>query len=349
MHRTNAALGLVFLILTLPAVGSPAITSVSPATGPVGGGTAVVIHGSGFNNNCFYCSPPFAEPEVYFGGTPATSAHYVDSGTIEAVTPAHLPGLFSVSVQLHDGVGPDSDTRVDAFTFTGEIEDAFDPILFPIYTGPVRGRYGSEFVTTPRVAAKGTPVPLLGYDTSCSRYDPPIYPDTPYFVGPAMELFPDCSPSVGRLFYVDKGRSADLAAGLRVADTFYDALDHGVEIPVVRRDDFTLSKIVLLGVPIDSRFRNTLRIYGLSHIISIVNVQIGSELRQVSLATSVDPYRPAYVEIADFPATLPNGQQTLTVTVAPVRLGVALPPNPIWAFISVTNNETQRITTITPN
>jgi hypothetical protein len=344
--RSRVTLALAVLSLSFAAFAGPVITSVTPASGPAEGGTAVVIHGSGFSNNCIICSPPFGDPSVTFGDTTAASVHFVDANTIEAVTPPHLPGAVGVTVRQLDGSQPF--TLANGFTYEGDVLDASEPILFPIYTRPVRGRFNSEFVTTVFVMAKDTPVQIYGYDVSCLRVDPPLPPDATHIVGPEEQLVPDCNDAVGRLLWVEQGRSKDLAANVRVADVSQGELDHGVEIPVVRASELTLSRILLLGVPNDARFRKTLRIYGIGRDASMVNVQLGHELRQVRLTTTGDPYIPAYAEISDFPAP-EAGETTITVSVQATSPGPLLEPQPVWAFVSVTNNETQRITTITPN
>ncbi|MBV8516086.1 MAG: IPT/TIG domain-containing protein [Acidobacteria bacterium] len=351
MPKLRALAVLAALVLSLTAAASPVITSISPTSGPPEGGTAVTIHGTGFSNSCIICTPPFAAPTVYFGGEVAQSVEFVDSTTVIAVTPPHLPGTVSVSLSQIDGSDPNDSVLENAFTYTGTFEDAFDPILFPIYAEPTHGRFGSEFVTIVRVAAKDTPVRLWGYDTSCTLFDPPIYPDMAMTIGPEIRLVPNCTESVGRLFYVEKGRSGDLAANLRVQDVSRDALDQGTEIPVVHRSQFDDERIVLLGVPIDTRFRNTLRIYGLSNEFDHVNVTVNNEIFQVPLQPATDRYTPAYGVFEDFPlpAALPSGQNTVSVKVEVPRLGAGQPSMPIWAFVSVTNNETQHITTITPN
>lgn len=352
MLRIRGVSVLAVLLLSLAAFANPVITSISPTEGPTAGGTAVTIHGSGFSNNCIVCSPPFADPEVAFGGVAAASVEFVDPNTVIAVTPSHLAGTVDVTLSQRDGSDPNYSILTNGFRYTDGDEEAFEPILFPIFMGPVQGRFGSEFVTVARVAAKLTPVSLWGYDTRCTLIDPPMDPDTPIFVGPELVLIPNCNTeSAGRLFYVQTGMGGELAANLRVADVSQDALDHGTEIPVVRRSDFDDKRIVLLGIPIDARFRNTLRIYGLSNAIGYVNVTVGNELMQVPLNPSTDRYTPAYASFTDFPlpSELPAGQNTITVTVEVPRLGVFLPPLPIWAFVSVTNNETNRITVITPN
>jgi hypothetical protein len=65
----------------------------------------------------------------------------------------------------------------------------------------------------------------------------------------------------------------------------------------------------------------------------------------MSLTGSSDPFEPAYASFADFPVDAGTVRVTITVdpiiTLLPVEV-------PIWAFITVTNNDTQAITTITP-
>lgn len=341
------------LLLATSLSAGPVITSVTPNRGPVDGGTKVTIKGSGFSNNCIVCSPPFATPEVYFFETPAASVTLIDANTLEAITPPHLPATVPVRVHQFDGSEPF--TLQDAFSFEGNPNTAFDPILFPIFTGPVRGQFDSEFHTRARVWNQDlfNPVRLYGVDTNCYLFTPTHDPLMPFNLqqsGAEQVLLPDCSTSIGRLFWVPKGTDT-LAANLRVTDVTRQASSHGVEIPVVHRNDFSEERISLLGVPIDARFRNTLRIYSLARGEVLINLSIGEEGRQVWLPAAQSWFEPAVLTFTDFPlpAQMPPGQQTIRVVVDAPRGGVNIPGTPIWAFITVTNNETQQITTITPN
>lgn len=93
--------GLYMLSLAAP----PTVTSVSPGTGHVGGGTSVTITGSGFENGA----------TVTFGGTAATSVNVVSATTITATTPAHASGVVSVAVTNPDN---QSGTLAGAFNYT---------------------------------------------------------------------------------------------------------------------------------------------------------------------------------------------------------------------------------------
>ncbi|HEX8152032.1 MAG TPA: IPT/TIG domain-containing protein [Thermoanaerobaculia bacterium] len=344
---------LLLLLLALPAFAAPTITSVSPTSALTFQPTVVTIKGTGFEI-CPVCSP-LTPPAVYFGGLPAQSVELVDSTTIRAVTPRMLPAETRVVVDQWNG----NATAAQLFTFTGP--PALERILFPAFTGPVRGQFGSEFFTTARAANRSTQeVRILGVDYNCSLADPPLFHDPatqPVIlvgrVGTTVELLTDCShwPG-GRFLYVQQRDFDAVTFNLRVHDVSRNAQSNGTEIPVVRGSDFTDAPIVLPGVPIDPRFRALLRVYSSSSTEDTVTVRINDGVeRAVRLQPGRDLYEPAYAVFSDFPASLPDNATTFTVTVIPPpeRIGSpTIPGTPMWAFITVTNNATQEITTITP-
>ena len=343
------------VLTTSTALASPVITSITPNSGPTTGGTTVVIRGTGFSDNCIICSPPFADPDVLFDGIRA-DVEFIDSTTLEAVTPPHVPGPVSVTVSQMDGSDPNHFTLDQGFTYEGDIYNAWDPILFPIFSPPVFGQGGSEFRTTAKFWNKSLnrPITFYGLDITCTLIDPPIQPQNPFTLGPrqeqAMNLWPECSQSAGKLFYVPPGESS-LVGSLRVWEVSRQGDNHGVEIPVVPRKDFDEESIALVDVPTDPKFRLTLRVYGLNRGSDFVNVIFAGNLVQLPLQYSSNFFEPSYAFFTEFtPAagqTLPPHMNVL-VEVPRGPGGVAIPGTPIWAFITVTNNETQHITTITP-
>ncbi len=71
----------------------PAVSSITPARGPVGGGSTITIQGGGFQN----------ATSVTIGGVPAASYSIISGTQIRAVTPAGIPGLAEVAVSNANG------------------------------------------------------------------------------------------------------------------------------------------------------------------------------------------------------------------------------------------------------
>jgi len=86
----------------------PVVTSVSPASGSIGGGTAITIGGINFTG----------ATSVLVGGSLCTSLVVVNATTITCVTPAHAGGTFDVIVTTPAGSSSGVGTS-DDFTYTG--------------------------------------------------------------------------------------------------------------------------------------------------------------------------------------------------------------------------------------
>jgi Domain of unknown function (DUF4082)/IPT/TIG domain len=91
---------------------SVTISSVSPASGPVSGGTLVTINGSGFASGA----------SVSFGGANASSVNFISSTQLTAVTPAGSAGSVSVTVTNSD-------------PGTASLASGFDYVANPTVTG----------------------------------------------------------------------------------------------------------------------------------------------------------------------------------------------------------------------
>jgi hypothetical protein len=122
----------------------PAVSSVTPATGPEAGGTAVTITGQGFLPNA----------TVAFGSSIATSVTVLNAVTITAVTPAHAPGLVDVVVQVP---GRPAATLPQGFTYTppGLSITSLSPRWGPVTGGTVVAITGSEFEQGAQVTFDG--------------------------------------------------------------------------------------------------------------------------------------------------------------------------------------------------
>lgn len=314
--------------------------TMSPDRGPVTGGTQVTIKGS-------FGEWPYG---VIFGGAhvPATR---VNASTLTAVTPAHLPGPVRVVVFEYD-IGLETGLT---FTFEGEPEAAFERLLLPLYISPIDGAFGSKFHTdfTARLEGGG-PLDIHGL-----RYPCVVTciqgPDQPYVLTQdAREANRDNTEptgSPGAFLYIRKSRTGDVAMNLRAYDSSRSAENYGTELPIVRARDFTprQEQLSLIGIPSDPRFRQTLRIYGYGPFGAGLHVEIDGDNYHAQHLLDMPPNRglfaPGYIEFSGFPTGV--GPLRVTITVAELRTSVAEPFS-YWAFVSVTNNETQHITTITP-
>ena len=339
---------LVLLLATASLSAAPVISTISPTSGPAAGGTTVTITGSGFEP-CAICSPPLG-PFVKFGGVEAPPVTILNDTTILVTAPPHLPGTVDLTFEQWNGTL----TLPNAFTYTGTFEDSFERVLLPLFTPPVTGAFGSRFVTELRAANGASDTTAyafaFGVQPLCARSgcrlagDPWLQPlmVRPGSVVQPLEVLYDGNP--GRFVYLP-APSSELAMNVRVYDSSRSAFNFGTEMPVVHDREFTTVPVKLLGVPLDARFRNTLRIYAKQ--ATTVVVSYGTESHVVELTAGRDLFDPAYGVYSAFPV----GTGFLDVTVAPFVSAPPMVPNqpdPIWAFVSVTNNDTQLITTITP-
>ena len=336
---------LVLLLFATSLSALPVVTGVTPSSAPAAGGTTVTITGTGFET-CPICSPPLP-PNVRFGDVDALSVIIGTDKTLVVTVPPHLPATVDITVEQWNG---DATLR-DAFTYTGPIGQEFDRVLLPLFVPPIDGAFGSRFVTELRLSNPGDfrSAFLFGLQPRCvvSACVTPDGSEFPYEIASGESIQPnqfEYTGNPGRFVYIAKS-GPEVQANLRVFDSSRSAFNFGTEMPVVHEREFTGKPIKLLGVPLDARFRNTLRIYG-TQAMSVI-VSYGTEAHVVQLTPGRDLFDPAYRDYSAFPV----GTGTIDVTVEPFLTppdAEAQPAERIWAFISVTNNDTQLITTITP-
>jgi hypothetical protein len=346
IHRLALPLAL-FLFASTSLFADPEITSVSPGTASAAGGTQILIRGTGFSDNCVICSPPFVNPNVLVGGAYAKDVRVYSSTLIGATLPPLMPGTFDVSIVQWDG----SDHLPNALTITGTAGEGFERVLFPVMGPPVFGNFGSEFRTFARVWNAGSePLDIWGEDTTCLLITPVLDPmKSPARLQPRAEteneLLSACATGA-RVFYIPAGRGDDLVANLRVTDVSRFETTFGTEIPVVRENEMKTDFLALPGIPVGPGFRNTLRIYAFTDEELVLDVKVGGITQPVRLVPGTNPFEPAYAMFTAFPESLPAGMTTTRVEISNPDHEAEHPG--FWAFVTVTNNETQHITTITP-
>jgi hypothetical protein len=242
-----------------------------------------------------------------------------------------------------------------------ETETFLVPISLHRGDGPIPGAFGSLWTSTLffRNETAGD-VMVSPHYWDCGRGTCNFLPIRP---GTTVEL-----ELLGRLITVEKPSEGAVFFNLRVRDISRQSQTWGTEIPVVSQRDFLEVSTTLLGVPATSEFRHTLRLYEVSGTlmpVTFVRVRVfGTDPKihlvpppsasDVFLGEAVVPihpapagsfrFRPGYSEIHDLGeiASL-EGWDLVTVQIEPVTEGLQY-----WTFISVTNNETQHVTTITP-
>jgi len=150
---------------SLQMAAAPTVTSVSPATGLIAGGTSITITGANFAAG--------ASLGVSVGGVAATSVRVVSATKITAKTPAHAAGVANIVVTNGDG---QTVTLSRAFTFTVPA----DPPPVTVLTGAaaknakvvtVASKVSGDFRAAPSinvVVASGVAVSVKGLPASSS-------------------------------------------------------------------------------------------------------------------------------------------------------------------------------------
>ena len=230
----------------------------------------------------------------------------------------------------------------------------FEKMLFPVASNnnPIGGALGSLWVTDVSVLNAGdTPITIAGAFVCFSCFTTPkLPPGVTYRLLPVSQSF----------LLVEKGRADDIRATVRIHDLSRDASSAGADVPFARERDFSATRIDLLGIPSDSRFRRTLRIYSLDSAATDVSIRQFVEPEQsvlagvvlgpfadtlagettVHLNAGLSPVQPAYAELGELPFPADG---TVRLEIRPLSPGTR-----IWAFLSLTNNETQAVTIIAP-
>jgi hypothetical protein len=158
----------------------------------------------------------------------------------------------------------------------------------------------------------------------------------------------------GRVMYVPRSSAAGLHFDLRVHDVKRQGETHGVEIPVVRERDLRAGSFSLLGVPSDAQYRSRLRVYSLDAPKGAVTVRLVTMAKFpfVEVATALlfmdapTGDTPAYGDI-DLDPLIRSAAQPGPYRVQIDPSFLTLSPS-YWAFVSITNNQTQNVTVVTP-
>ena len=333
-----------------------AVTSIHPTVGPDSGGTLVTIRGTELSTpvNCILPCPP----RVVFGDTAVDAIEKSDT-EMQVVTPAHVAGTVDLRIQI---AGRDEIRVPNGFTFYDDAQDGYEEILVPIFIdGIVPGAHGTQWQTDFRLRNQGSgPATIAHYQCPLNLACPPVFPLT-YTLLPGQSLpksakFAGTRSNPSLMLYVRE--PSDVAMSLRVADISRGTLNAGTDVPVIRESELLTGNAQLFNVPMNNgdRFRILLRVYAPAMTKADFQVRIHpddefSEPLHITTLTATTPQEgafrteSAYAEL-DFTELLRlkiAWPASARIEVRPLVQG-----SRYWTFLSLTNNETQLVTLVTP-
>jgi hypothetical protein len=239
-----------------------------------------------------------------------------------------------------------------------------DMIVIPVPLGTTPGAFGSLWSTelwafnSGFVTIQVLPGPCrLAGSESCMIDLPP---------GKAVAIPAVIEPQFPYLTLATPGSDDHLPGfrpvhfSLRVRDLSRTDQSAGTEIPVVRTEHFVTETLQLLNVPVKPDFRVMLRIFlhpirsdsqrFSIRVFEMDGVASAFTEREIvldgpaPLPAIYAGYNTSIALIPDLVAGLPAGTTHVRVEIEPRTT----PVSRFWAFITATHNETQQITTITP-
>jgi len=223
----------------------------------------------------------------------------------------------------------------------------FERVLFPVlYSGA--GSYGSQWRTdlalhngnTFEVEADTLPIGFICSFTCVTRLGPDY-----------GEIIHGFDWSTGYVAELPRQAMAELRFSLVVRDLSRDASAFGTSVPVVRGKDWFDRPFSIVNVPSDPKNRVALRLYASQYI---------SEARMNIVALTGPHANTVLVYAIEYPkAALGHNFAFIGDLLTkypeiagkgPLRLDIltATPAWPLWAYVSVTNNDTQNVIVIAP-
>ena len=353
-RMSRSLLLLAFPLLTLPLFAqSPYdhnLHTVTPDNGPVSGGTPVTIEGdlrfSGLADPC-------GGPRVFIGGAEAQVLTY-DETAIQIVTPPYTAGTFDVTVNRCGAPG----TMKNGFKYTAGRGFAWERVLLPVYlSADLPGAFGSVWRTTLAGYNMTSGTAVTGHPEYDCQY-PSASAAAPCFQELSRGAF---DPQIdsdhhqpGRLIYIDPAQDARrIKLNLRLRDVSREASSLGTELNPVFEDDAIgpFDSFVLLNVPLGEPYRQKLRIYRLDlgdpATVKLYFTEGSTDVAQRDLTMSSEPSTNGFL--------LYPGYAELDLDRVPDLAGhahsdilISVPLGRYWGYVSITNNVTQQVTTVTP-
>lgn len=247
----------------------------------------------------------------------------------------------------------------------------YERFLFPIVIVEHPGAYGSLWTTQAVVRNEGV-APVVMFTSECAYHcsapcvitmcfrGSPTPPGAPFHQGVDRgEVGYVGIPAT--LLYVERSKADDVSTSLRLIEESKRTVEYGVEIPVVRERELYSGTLWLPSVPVPpaEEGRTHLRIYGVESPTDPVTLRVRAFADDVvvwdQLVTLLVPLnfnetprpmeynekQPSYRLLA-IPSDIAQGG-TVRLRIDPLTAGLKF-----WAMASVTSNETQHVTIISP-
>ena len=359
---------LALLLLALPTLAAPAVNRITPPYGFRFGPTDVVIYGSGFTRGAtVFCHQEPCPAQVSFGPYQAQVKIVTPFSIHVTVTPSQtVPDGTTVDVRVTiDGEGETVIVRGFSFHDATEGLENYAQYLVPITGETIAGANGSQWKGELTLFNGSAHNALLSGKFAPPGVITPPIPDAEMLAPQktSKPLLYGSGVTAGAFLYVPKPLAGDVRKSLRIRDLSRNANSWGTEIPIVGIDE-AANTITLIDIPTDPQYRATLRIYHWSAYPGVARVTIyapdrAEPVSQFDLQShapyppdpAVDmPFYPSYAQVDLLTPAVRAAGPAIRVEIYNYgdnpRISPPLPP--IWAFVSVTNNDTQQVTVMTP-
>jgi hypothetical protein len=330
----------------------------SGVAGTAGGGIAEISFTACPANDC-------RGAQVFFGATQATSVR-VDGTRVLAVTP---PSTRTGPVDVRVRIGEQEWIRPSGLTYVSPAQ--YETFVLPSLTNNViSGAFGSRWKVDHSVYNGNEVALTAGVDFMHASVDCPVLciapPSVPARLVRPIPVDDPFRRAPNWMIHVRKPMESALRWSLRVRDLSRQEESFGTELPVTRERDFA-PRQQLFDVPLQPRFRQTLRVYALpagATCCTPVSVRFFSiEDSALLHETTAQLHRPAgsvgtldapSAGSPDFPIQPETAELDFLGRIAQlagrdrIRIEVDGGRRLIWGYVSITNNDTQQVTIVSP-
>jgi len=282
----------------------------------------------------------FRAPQVFFGAVLSPHNTVTDPHNVKAVVPPHARGLVDLTVR-------DGDTVLRTFSpfaYVPVLEEILIPIAFqPIETNGTRwvsdiSVYNDSDDT---VSIDPEECNFIGLWSYCSQGARRVPPRSSMRIEPRFTS----ADRPWTFLYPPTDQAGRLHLSVRLRETTRDPDGPGTEIPVIRSRDFQQKQVWLPSVPVSVRFRSTLRVYTRANFVTVrVKDNATGELLREWSAYKLSPTDSDPFGTLTFPGLLEAAEVR---SHEKVRIEVES-WLPVWALLTLTDNESQRVQIFTP-